>query len=75
MRNLPLWLLLSDFNDQLQALPYTWILLVCKTNKYWPHHLPSRTQTFFHTHRTIFGNIKQMFIEDSHVVVNVCKHL
>ena len=34
--------------------------------------LPSQTQTFF-TLRTVFTNIKQMFIEDSYAVFNVCK--
>ena len=34
----------------------------------------SQTQTFF-TLRTVYANIKQMLIEDSYAVFNVCKHL
>ena len=35
---------------------------------------PNQTQMFF-TLRTVFTNIKQMFMEDSYAVFNVCKHL
>ena len=43
-------------------------------HKVWLHSLPSQMQTFF-TLRTVFTNIKQIFVEDSFAVFNVCKHL
>ena len=47
------------------TIPQAYVLEIMKQ--------PSQTQMFF-TLITVFANIKQMFIEDSYAVFNVCKH-